>query len=105
MESEASLKRPAFAVLIVTTIIFGLMLTPSIFFALMSIRLFETPGTQQIATWILALSILTFPLICSFSIFFSWIAYWLKGYKTAIVLGLLPIGNMVLFLISASLIK
>jgi len=57
--------------------------------------LFDAPGTSQNAIVItLALSIVTFPLVCGLAIALSWAALYIRSAALAIAGTLLPLANI-----------
>jgi hypothetical protein len=89
-------KRKALKVLTPGTIIFGILLIPGIAVTMMSVMLFDAPGSEE-NPWVLAFfySIASFPVITVFS-FSSWIFYFLKKYTIAVIISLLPLISILL---------
>jgi len=77
--------------LIVSTIVFALLITPGVWVSMMSVMLFDAPGSEN-NPYVLAFfySIVSFPVLCVFS-FSSWVFYAFKLYKTSIVVSLAPL--------------
>ena len=82
-------------VLIIATIVFALAVTPGVYVAMMSVMLFDAPGSSE-NTSIVAFfyAIVSFPVMCIVSNV-SWIFYAFKLYKTAIFISLSPILSLI----------
>lgn len=84
----------ALITLIIATIFFSLAVIPAIYVAMMSVMLFDAPGSEKNPS-VLAFfySIVSFPVMCVVSNV-SWIFYALKLYKAAIIVSLSPLLSL-----------
>jgi len=86
--------------LIITTILFLLLITPGVYVAMMSVMLFDAPGSTENPTVVgFFYSIVSFPVMCGLSPV-SWIFYALKLYKTAIIVSLSPVLSIIAIIIT-----
>jgi len=86
--------------LIITTILFLLLITPGVYVAMMSVMLFDAPGSTENPTVVgFFYSIVSFPVMCGLSPI-SWIFYALKLYKTAIIISLSPVLSIIAIIIT-----
>jgi O-antigen/teichoic acid export membrane protein len=86
--------------LIVTTIIWGVLLLPSGFIALMSAMMFDAPGSEENGLlWFCFFSFLSFPLMCLFA-FFGWIPYAYSNFKLAKLIALSPILSAIFVIVA-----
>jgi hypothetical protein len=84
----------ALITLIVATIVFALAVTPGVYVAMMSVMLFDAPGsTENTSILNFFYAIVSFPVMCIVSNV-SWIFYAFKLYKTAIYISLSPILSL-----------
>jgi hypothetical protein len=89
----------ALITLISATIIFALAITPGVWVAMMSVMLFDAPGsTENPSVVAFFYSIVSFPVMCGLSPI-SWIFYALKLYKTAIIISLSPLLSIIAIVI------
>ena len=89
----------ALITLISATIIFALAITPGVWVAMMSVMLFDAPGsTENPSVVAFFYSIVSFPVMCGLSPI-SWIFYAFKLYKTAIFVSLSPILSIIAIII------
>lgn len=89
----------ALITLIIATIIFLLAIIPGIYAAMMSVMMFDAPGsTENPSIVAFFYSIVSFPVMCGLSLA-SWIFYALKFYKTAIVISLSPVLSLLVIII------
>jgi hypothetical protein len=66
--------------------------------ALYSVMLFDAPGSERNpAVVALFWSVLTFPVVCFLSVGLAWLAYACKWSRTACVVALLPLVNVVAY--------
>jgi hypothetical protein len=97
METENksySKHKGALITLIIATIIFALAITPGVYVAMMSVMLFDAPGStenQSILNFFYA--IVSFPVLCILSNV-SWIFYAFRLYRTAIFVSLSPLLSL-----------
>jgi hypothetical protein len=75
--------------------VFALAVTPGVYMAMMSVMLFDAPGSTE-NTSIVAFfyAIVSFPVMCIVSNV-SWIFYAFKLYRTAIIISLSPLLSLV----------
>jgi len=84
----------AWIILIVTSIFFALAIIPGIYIAMMSVMLFDAPGSEKNpAVLAFFYTVVSFPILCGVS-FTSWIFFILKLYKTSVVVSLLPLLSL-----------
>lgn len=84
----------ALITLIIATIVFALAVTPGVYVAMMSVMLFDAPGsTENQSVLNFFYSIVSFPIMCIVSNV-SWIFYAFKLYKTAIFISLSPLLSL-----------
>jgi hypothetical protein len=90
--TELTQRRAALGILILTTTVFGAMLTPALLDSPMSVMAFDqgfsVPGVLFVSC------ILSFPLVILASIPGSWICYRKQIYGAAITFGVLPTLNI-----------
>jgi hypothetical protein len=85
--------------LIISTILFLLLIIPGIYVAMMSVMLFDAPGsTENPSVVAFFYSIVSFPVMCGLSPI-SWIFYAFKLYKTALFVSLSPILSIIAIII------
>jgi hypothetical protein len=78
----------AFIILIIATIVFALAITPGVYVAMMSVMLFDAPGSTENTTIVYFFyAIVSFPVMCVVSNV-SWIFYAFKLFRTAIFISL-----------------
>jgi hypothetical protein len=83
--------------LIIFNIIFGLGLIPAVIMSLMSVMMFDSPGSENsYTTWCLFWSVISLPIFIVISIPAGWIFYKKEKYSYAIVAGLLPCLSILL---------
>lgn len=92
--------------LILTSIILGLLIIPSLFLVMFSPMLFDSPeaGNNPI-TWGIFLSIVSFPFITFACIVIAWILYAKNKYKAAIITLLIPILNIISLVVFVVLLQ
>jgi hypothetical protein len=89
----------ALVVLIIATIVFALAITPGVYVAMMSVMLFDAPGSTENQTILnFFYAIVSFPVMCILSNI-SWVFYAFKLYRTAIVISLSPVLSLVVMAI------
>jgi len=97
METENktySKHKGALVVLIIATIVFALAITPGVYMAMMSVMLFDAPGsTENQAILNFFYAIVSFPVMCILSNI-SWVFYAFKLYRTAIIISLSPLLSL-----------
>lgn len=99
-------KEKARLLLIIATSLFGLLLIPSLIMCMISPMLFDAPGSENnIFTWMLLLSVLSFPVLTITSIVLSWIFYSNKNYKVAVYCATTPLLSVALFILSIVLLE
>ncbi len=88
-------KKSALVTLIIMTALFALLVIPGIWISAFSFMLFDAPGSDSsIFVISLFLSVISFPVLVLVS-FSSWIFFFLKKYKTAVIVSLLPFVSIV----------
>jgi len=86
--------------IITYNIIFGLLLLPSLFFSVMSIMMFDAPGSENSPyTIMLFISVISFPLLVILSIPASWVFYKFQKYSTSLMVALLPLLSIISYAI------
>jgi len=97
METENkpySKNKGALITLIIATIVFALAVTPGIYAAMMSVMLFDAPGSEKnLSVLAFFYCIVSFPVMCVLSNV-SWIFYALKLFRTAIIVSLSPLFSL-----------
>ena len=84
----------ALITLIIATVVFALAVTPGVYVAMMSVMLFDAPGSTENASILnFFYAIVSFPIMCIPSNV-SWIFYAFKLYRTAIVISLSPLLSL-----------
>ncbi|MCA0757148.1 hypothetical protein KP806_18965 [Paenibacillus sp. N4] len=83
--------KKTFLFLLISQILFVLGSVAWFFFAVMSVMMFDTPGSENIV-WaqLLFLAIWVYPLALLGSAIISWILYHYQKMKTAVAVGLIP---------------
>ena len=83
--------------LIVASIIFGILILPSLPMIIMSPMMFDSPGSENsIPTITLVISLVAYPFVTVFSIAVSWIAFVKRRHLFAIIAASLPILNILI---------
>lgn len=83
--------------LIVASIIFGVLILPSLPLILMSPMMFDSPGSEDsITTITLVLSIVTYPIVSFIGIAMSWVLYIKHKNVIALICVNLPILNIII---------
>lgn len=95
MNTETKPKHTAtWIVLLIVTIFFALAIVPAIYISMMSVMLFDAPGSEKNpAVLAFFYTVVSFPILCGVS-FTSWIFFLLKLYKTSVVVSLLPLLSL-----------
>ncbi|WP_074408752.1 MULTISPECIES: hypothetical protein [Aquimarina] len=94
-EKEVKQRNGTRVYLIITSIVFGILILPSIPMIMMSAMLFDSPESENsLPTIILAISLVFYPIIACISIAISWFLFVRKKYLLAIVSASLPILNI-----------
>lgn len=89
-------KKLTLAALVISTVVFGLLLIPGLWISAFSFMLFDAPGTSESPFVIsLFISIISFPVLALFS-FSSWIFFFYKKYKAAVLISLLPFVSLIM---------
>jgi hypothetical protein len=100
METETNPKtyskhKGALITLIIATILFALAVTPGVYVAMMSVMLFDAPGSAENTSIVYFFyAIVSFPVMCIVSNV-SWIFYAFKLFRTAIIISLSPILSLI----------
>ena len=85
----------ALITLIIATIVFALAVTPGVYVAMMSVMLFDAPGSSENQTILnFFYAIVSFPVMCIVSNV-SWVFYAFKLFRTAIIVSLSPIFSLI----------
>ncbi|MBP2834195.1 hypothetical protein J8281_18500 [Aquimarina sp. U1-2] len=81
--------------LIITTLIFGLLIIPSLLVIMMSVMMFDSSGSQDsLPTLLLFISFLVYPFITGISLIVAWILFVKKRNLGTIVFASLPLLNI-----------
>lgn len=92
--------------LIIINVFFGLCMIPAFFMALMSVMLFDSPGsTESSLTWTLFFSLISFPILCLLSIPFTWVFYKKEKPKAALWVSLSPLFSVLFIIIAFVLLE
>lgn len=80
---------------------FFLVLVPvSLFLMIGALMSFDAPGSEEsIPTILFAYSIILYPLVYIISVAISWVLYFFKQYRFAILMSKLPLVNVLAFII------
>ena len=98
-EKSYSKHKGTLITLIIATILSLLAIIPGIYAAMMSVMLFDAPGSaENVSLVAFFYCIISFPVMCGLSNI-SWIFYALKLYKTAIVISLSPVLSLLVIII------
>lgn len=96
---EYSRHKGVLITLIISTILSLLLIIPGVYAAMMSVMLFDAPGSTENPSVVLFFySLVSFPVMCGLSNV-SWIFYTLKLYKTAMVVSLSPLLSILTIMI------
>lgn len=97
METENksySKNKGALITLIIATIVFALAVIPGIYAAMMSVMLFDAPGSEKnLSVLAFFYSMVSFPVMCVLSNA-GWIFYAFKLFRTAIIISLSPLLSL-----------
>ncbi len=87
--------------LIVASILFGILILPSLPMIMMSPMMFDSPGSEDsTSTIILVLSLVAYPVITVFGIVVGWILFAKQKYLFSIVFATLPLLNILIGILS-----
>ncbi|MBQ0735659.1 hypothetical protein [Aquimarina celericrescens] len=96
-EQEIKKRNNSRIYLIVASIIFGILIFPSLPMVMMSAMMFDSPGSQDsLPTIILVISMVAYPVVTCISIIAAWILFVKKKNYLAIILVSLPILNILI---------
>jgi hypothetical protein len=91
--------------LIVTTSIFGVLMLPDLAVALFTPFLFDSPSaTDHTGVVLFAAVIISYPVVYLLSMILGWVFYSLQKYLLATIAGLLPLINIVMFMVYVAII-
>ncbi|GAA4270992.1 hypothetical protein U6A24_03755 [Aquimarina gracilis] len=83
--------------LIVCSIIFGMLILPSLPMIMMSAMMFDSPGsTESTTTWVIFWSMIAYPFVTVLTIITAWILYARKLNLPAIITASLPMLNIII---------
>jgi len=86
--------------LIITTSIFGALMLPDLAVALFTPFLFDSPSaTEHTEVVLFAAVIISYPIVYLLSMILGWVFYSLQKYRFATILSLLPLINIVMFMV------
>ncbi len=87
--------------LIVSSIIFGILILPSLPMIMMSPMMFDSPGSEDsIPTIVLVLSIVAYPFVTCVGIITAWILFAKRKHFLAIIFSCFPILNIIVGIVS-----
>lgn len=95
--SENKIYHQTKRILILTTVLFSLLnvaLVGTIYFSIIAMDLSSEDISLSFLVFLMTIG--TFPLVCSFSIIFSWILFAKENYRYARIIALLPLFNVVI---------
>ena len=92
--------------LVLTTVIFlgtgVLWVVP----ALLSVMMFDAPGSEQSRlTWMCVLSSMAYPPVCLVAVVCSWVLFKTSHHRSACVVALVPLLDVALFILALFLIE
>ncbi|MEW7292621.1 hypothetical protein [Aquimarina sp. 2304DJ70-9] len=91
-ETEIKKRNNTRIYLIVASVIFGILVLPSLPMIMMSAMMFDSPGSEDsIPTITLVITLVAYPIITGISIIVAWILFMRKKHLLAIVFASLPI--------------
>lgn len=98
-------QKRAFVFVLVSTVIFVgtgfLWIVP----ALMSVMMFDAPGSEESTiTWMCVLTNMAYPPVCFISAIGAWVMYKLSYYRSACAVSLAPLLNVALFVLAIVLL-
>ncbi|WP_109298870.1 hypothetical protein [Aquimarina sp. AU474] len=83
--------------LIVASIIFGILVFPSLPMIMMSAMMFDSPGSEDsIPTITLVVSLIAYPFVTFIAIVTAWILFVRKKHLLSIIFASLPILNIII---------
>lgn len=84
--------KKVFFTLLISQILFGLFTLVWLFVALMSVMMFDNPGTENVF-WPVLLFIVNwlYPVALILSIIVSWVLYRYNKMKTAVIIAMIPL--------------
>ncbi|MCK8521995.1 hypothetical protein M0D21_10480 [Aquimarina sp. D1M17] len=87
--------------LIVTSILFGILILPSLPMIMMSPMMFDSPGSEDSTpTIILVLSLVAYPVVTVFGIVVGWILFAKQKHFLSIIFATLPLLNILVGILS-----
>ncbi len=94
-EKEIKKRNHTRVYLIVASIIFGILIVPSLPMIMMSAMMFDSPGSEDSTpTIILVISLVAYPFVTCIGIITAWILFVRKIHFLAIISASLPILNI-----------
>ncbi len=87
--------------LIVTSVVFGILILPSLPMIMMSAMMFDSPGSEDsLPTIILVISLVAYPFVSCFSIVTAWILFTNNKNFASIFFASLPILNIIIGIVA-----
>ncbi len=97
LEKEIKRRNNTRIFLIVVSIIFGILILPSLPMIMMSAMMFDSPGSEDsIPTITLVISMIAYPFTTFISLVIAWILFTKKKYVYAIIVSGLPLVNILI---------
>ncbi len=94
-EKEIKKRKNTRVYLIVCSIVFGILILPSLPMIMMSAMMFDSPGSEDsISTIILVASLVLYPFVTVIGIAIAWILFVRKTHLFAIISASLPLLNI-----------
>ncbi len=95
VQKESKKRKNTRIFLIVASIVFGMLILPSLPMIMMSAMMFDSPGsTESTTTWVIFWSMVAYPFVTVIAIIIAWILYVKKLHLPAIVFSCLPLLNI-----------
>ncbi len=96
-QKERKKKNTTKTYLIIASIVFGILILPSLPMIMMSAMMFDSPGSEDsIPTITLVISLIAYPFVTSISIIVAWILFVRKIFFGAILSASLPFLNILI---------
>jgi len=83
--------------LLVCSIVFAILIVPSLPMIMMSAMMFDSPGsTDSTTTWIIFTAMISYPFVTVIAIILAWILFVRKIYLPAKIVASIPLLNIII---------